>query len=77
MLQVVSLPTADERKRMEAAGRAVIEQPYGEKVRAIEEGVWQMAWGWLCARTWLPCVCSAPLTQPTTPVLTPQTTTTV
>jgi hypothetical protein len=31
--EVVSLPTADERKRMEAAGRQVMEQSYGEKVR--------------------------------------------
>jgi hypothetical protein len=31
--QVVSLPTADERKRMEAAGRSVVDAPYGEKVR--------------------------------------------
>jgi hypothetical protein len=33
--EVVSLPTADERKRMEAAGRQVMEQPYGEKVRLV------------------------------------------
>jgi hypothetical protein len=33
--EVVSLPTADERKRMEAAGRQVMEQPYGEKVRLL------------------------------------------
>lgn len=31
--EVVSLPTADERKKMEAAGRPAIQQPYGEKVR--------------------------------------------
>lgn len=30
--EVVSLPTADERKKMEIAGRQVTEQPYGEKV---------------------------------------------
>lgn len=30
--EVVSLPTADERKQMEAAGRPPVEQPYGEKV---------------------------------------------
>ncbi|WIA42359.1 hypothetical protein OEZ86_008368 [Tetradesmus obliquus] len=29
--EVVSLPTADERKKMEIAGRQVTEQPYGEK----------------------------------------------
>lgn len=31
--EVVSLPTADERKKMEAAGRPAMEQPYGEKVK--------------------------------------------
>lgn len=34
--EVVSLPTADERKKMEAAGRPAVEQPYGEKVCVAE-----------------------------------------
>ncbi|KAF6263970.1 kinase-like domain-containing protein [Scenedesmus sp. NREL 46B-D3] len=29
--EVVSLPTADERKKLEVAGRQLVEQPYGEK----------------------------------------------
>jgi hypothetical protein len=32
--QVVSLPTADERKRLEQQGQPVVERPYTEKVRA-------------------------------------------
>jgi hypothetical protein len=43
--EVVSLPTADERRKMEAAGQLPVERNYGEKASGLL--------GWRLIATWL------------------------